>query len=95
MAGYFRKPPAIVPGLLMQAAEAVWRDWNPLIWVAIKKREVFGGHFHPSGDVLCTSDDGDGIRTLGQASNPGLAPVEKVEVGRQSTARLSCGDVSV
>jgi hypothetical protein len=47
--GYIPKPPEIVPGILMQEAEAVWREWNPLIWGAIRKRGVFGGHFVDRG----------------------------------------------
>jgi hypothetical protein len=57
MAGYFRKPPVVVPGLLMQEAEAIWHDWNPFIWAVIRKRGLFGGHFRPSGD-----DDVGGIQ---------------------------------
>ena len=62
MAGYFRKPPVVVAGLLMQEAEAVWRDWNPLIWAVIKKRGVFGGHFHH--DAPCAGDDIEAIQGL-------------------------------
>lgn len=62
MAGYFRKPPVVVAGLLMQEAEAVWRDWNPLFWSVIRKRGVFGGHFHRSHDTRCTADDMDGVQ---------------------------------
>jgi tRNA(adenine34) deaminase len=50
MMGYVPKPPEIVPGILMQEAEAVWREWNPLIWGIIRKRGIFGGHFDLSGD---------------------------------------------
>jgi hypothetical protein len=35
----------------MQEAEAVWHEWNPLIWGIIKKRGVSGGHFFRSGDA--------------------------------------------
>jgi len=57
MAEYIRKPPVVVAGLLRQEAEAVWHDWNPLIWRIIKKRGVFGGHFPASGDAPCAVDD--------------------------------------
>jgi hypothetical protein len=50
MMGYVPKPPKIVPGILMGEAEAVWREWNPLIWGVIRKRGIFGGHFDLSGD---------------------------------------------
>lgn len=41
MSGYFRKPPAVLSGVLSQEAERVWREWNPLVWAVIKKRGVF------------------------------------------------------
>ena len=69
MAGYIRKPPLVVPGLLMQEAEAVWHDWNPLIWRAIRKRGVFGGHFRRSGDAATMADDVEGNRTLEPAAS--------------------------
>ena len=69
MAGYIRKPPVVVAGLLMQEAEAVWHEWNPLIWRIIKKRGVFGGHFHRSGDAPCAIDDVEGNEALKPASS--------------------------
>lgn len=70
MAGYFRKPPIVVPGLLMHEAEAVWRDWNPLIWSVIRKRGIFGGHFHGGGDAACKAVDDKGVLEL----EPNLEP---------------------
>jgi tRNA(adenine34) deaminase len=43
--GYYRKPPVVIPGLMMQEAERVWRNWNPIIWTVIKWRGLFGGEF--------------------------------------------------
>ena len=43
--GYYRKPPAVVAGLMMKEAEKVWRNWNPIIWTVIKWRGLFGGQF--------------------------------------------------
>jgi tRNA(adenine34) deaminase len=47
--GYYRKPPAVVAGLMMQEAEKVWRNWNPIIWTVIKWRGLFGGPFAGAG----------------------------------------------
>jgi tRNA(adenine34) deaminase len=83
MAGYFRKPPVVVAGLLMQEAEAVWRDWNPLIWTVIRKRGLFGGHFHPSGD-----DDAADIQAL-ELPGPNIKPTTSLstrEVGDEDWA---------
>ena len=32
MRGYFRKPPQIVAGLLLNEAAQVWREWRPRLW---------------------------------------------------------------
>jgi len=61
MMGYVPKPPEIVPGILMQEAEAVWHEWNPLIWGVIRKRGVFGGRFHRSGDDTCGDGDAQSV----------------------------------
>jgi len=39
---YFRKPPDVVPGVLAEEAEEVWRAWRPLLWHVIKMRGCFG-----------------------------------------------------
>jgi tRNA(adenine34) deaminase len=39
----FGRPPAIAAGVLEGEAEAVWRDWHPLIWRIIKARGYLGG----------------------------------------------------
>ena len=35
--------PELVPGLLLDQAEKVWRDWNPIIWQIIRDRGCFQG----------------------------------------------------
>jgi hypothetical protein len=47
--GYYRKPPVVITGLMMQEAEKVWRNWNPIIWTVIKWRGLFGGSFARAG----------------------------------------------
>lgn len=47
--GYYRKPPIVITGLMMQEAEKVWRNWNPIIWTVIKWRGLFGGQFARAG----------------------------------------------
>jgi tRNA(adenine34) deaminase len=47
--GYCRKPPVVIAGLMMQEAEKVWRNWNPIIWTVIKWRGLFGGQFAGAG----------------------------------------------
>jgi tRNA(adenine34) deaminase len=47
--GYYRKPPVVVTGLMMQEAEKVWRNWNPIMWTVIKWRGLFGGQFARAG----------------------------------------------
>jgi tRNA(adenine34) deaminase len=37
MRGYFRKPPQVVAGLLLNEAAKVWREWSPLLWSAIER----------------------------------------------------------
>jgi len=32
MRGYFRKPPQVVAGLLLNEAAQVWREWRPRLW---------------------------------------------------------------
>jgi hypothetical protein len=39
---FFRKPPELVPGVLVEEAEQVWREWRPLFWKLIKIRGCFG-----------------------------------------------------
>jgi tRNA(adenine34) deaminase len=39
----FGKAPLVVGGVLEREAEAVWRDWHPLIWRIIKYRGCLGG----------------------------------------------------
>jgi tRNA(adenine34) deaminase len=39
---FFRKPPELVPGVLVEEAEQVWREWRPLLWKLIKIRGCFG-----------------------------------------------------
>jgi tRNA(adenine34) deaminase len=39
----FGRVPFIAGGVLQAEAEAVWRDWHPLIWKFIKVRGCFGG----------------------------------------------------
>jgi tRNA(adenine34) deaminase len=70
MMGHVPKPPEIVRGILMQEAEAVWQEWNPLIWAVIRKRGIFGGHFHRSGDDTCVAG--------------GVQPVEAQSCGQGS-----------
>ena len=40
---YFRRPPEILTGLLVEEAEEVWSNWRPLLWKLIKLRGCFGG----------------------------------------------------
>jgi tRNA(adenine34) deaminase len=47
--GYYRKPPVVIAGLMMEEAEKVWRNWNPIIWSVIKWRGLFGGKFAGAG----------------------------------------------
>jgi len=49
--GYYRKPPVVITGLMMQEAEKVWRNWNPIIWTVIKWRGLFGGQFARRGRI--------------------------------------------
>jgi tRNA(adenine34) deaminase len=52
---YFRKPPEVLPGVLAEEAERVWREWRPLLWKVIKMRGCFGenhGHAHIGREVL-------------------------------------------
>jgi tRNA(adenine34) deaminase len=37
----FAPPPTIVAGFMAREAEAALREWNPLIWMAIKRRRLF------------------------------------------------------
>lgn len=39
----FGKAPLVAGGVLEREAEAVWRDWHPLIWRIIKSRGCFSG----------------------------------------------------
>ena len=47
--GYYRRPPVVITGLMMQEAEKVWRNWNPIMWTVIKWRGLFGGQFARRG----------------------------------------------
>ena len=38
MRGYFRKPPQIVAGLLLNEAAQVWREWRPRLWNAMSAK---------------------------------------------------------
>ena len=48
----FGAVPEVVSGLLLQEAQQVWRDWNPLAWQMIRLRGLLtepcsnGGHIH-------------------------------------------------
>jgi len=37
----FAPPPAIVGGFMVQEAEAALLDWNPVVWVIMKRRGIF------------------------------------------------------
>jgi tRNA(adenine34) deaminase len=42
MRGYFRKPPNIVAGLLLNEAAQVWREWRPRLWSAMSAKHRSG-----------------------------------------------------
>jgi tRNA(adenine34) deaminase len=39
---YFRRPPEVVSGVLVEEAERVWSEWRPFLWKLIKMRGCFG-----------------------------------------------------
>ena len=39
---FFRKPPEVVSGILVDEAEAVWLEWRPFVWSLIKMRGCLG-----------------------------------------------------
>jgi tRNA(adenine34) deaminase len=43
MPEFFDDPPEIIGGVLVDDAEKVWRNFNPLVWAVIRYRGCFGG----------------------------------------------------
>jgi tRNA(adenine34) deaminase len=43
MPEFFGDVPEVIGGLLVDEAERVWRNWNPIIWSVIRYRGCFGG----------------------------------------------------
>lgn len=48
MPEFFGDPPNIIGGVLVQKAENVWRNCNPIIWAVIRYRGCFGGDPDPN-----------------------------------------------
>src|SRR5664280_2327653 len=48
----FLPAPEIVPGFLQDEVEAVFHNWNPLIWQVIKARGVFVGNIGEDAPTL-------------------------------------------
>lgn len=46
----FGRVPEIAAAVMREEAEAVWREWRPLIWAIIKFRGCFGGIELPAGE---------------------------------------------
>ncbi len=55
----FGKVPAVVAGVLESEAEAVWREWHPLVWCIIKARGYLGGA--PAGGEADAATRRDGF----------------------------------
>ena len=56
---FFSRPPEVVSGLLVQEAEAAWREWRPVLWALIKMRGCFSSEGERPDEVT-SCDTGSG-----------------------------------
>jgi len=49
--GSFRPRPRSLAPVMREEAEAVWRDWHPMIWRIITFRGCFGGVAQSAAEV--------------------------------------------